>query len=81
MNTNIAENYAKTIVESVNEFTKESVIELLKQAYIAGSLEREEELQLIDIEDELQLDDIDDELQLEEFDNAIDGNVFLDKLS
>ena len=37
MNTNIAESYAEKVIESVNEFTKESVLELLKQAYIDGA--------------------------------------------
>lgn len=36
MNTNIAENYAKTIIDTKESFTKKEVIELIKQAYIDG---------------------------------------------
>lgn len=36
MNTNIAENYAKMIVNDKDTFTKEEVIELVKTAYLDG---------------------------------------------
>jgi len=75
-NTNIAEIYAKNIVESINEFTKENVYELIKRAYIDGSVvDEDSELQLLDV------DDIEDDLQIEEYTDAIDANEFLSKLS
>ena len=75
-NTNIAEIYAKNIVESIDEFTKESVYELIKKAYIDGSaVDDDGELQLLDV------DDIEDDLQIEEYADAIDANDFLSKLS
>lgn len=75
-NTNIAEIYAKNIVESIDEFTKESVYELIKKAYIDGSAVNDDgELQLLDV------DDIEDDLQIEEYTDAIDANDFLSKLS
>lgn len=36
MNTNIAEDYAKMIVNNKDTFTKEEVIELVKTAYLDG---------------------------------------------
>jgi len=36
MNTNIAEDYAKMIVNDKDTFTKEEVIELVKTAYLDG---------------------------------------------
>lgn len=75
-NTNIAEIYAKNVVESIDEFTKESVYELIKKAYIDGSaVDDDGELQLLDV------DDIEDDLQIEEYTDAIDANDFLSKLS
>jgi len=75
-NINIADIYAKNVIESVNEFTKENVFELIKRAYIDGSCENNsEELQLLDV------DDIEDELQIEDYNDAIDANDFLSKLS
>ena len=75
-NTNIAEIYAKNIVESIDEFTKENVYELIKKAYIDGSAVNDDgELQLLDV------DDIEDDLQIEEYTDAIDANDFLSKLS
>lgn len=75
-NTNIAEIYAKNVVESMDEFTKENVYELIKKAYIDGSaVDDDGELQLLDV------DDIEDDLQIEEYTDAIDANEFLSKLS
>lgn len=75
-NINIAEIYAKNIVESIDEFTKETVYELIKKAYIDGSIADDpNDLQLLDV------DDIEDDLQIEDYSDAIDANVFLSKLS
>lgn len=74
-NVNISEIYAKNIVESTNEFTKEIVYKLIKQAYEDGfNVNNSEELQLLDI------DDLEEDLQIEDYDDAIDANVFLSKL-
>ena len=76
MNTNIAESYAEKVIESVNEFTKEVVYELIKKAYIDGSTTDDSgDLQLLDV------DDIEEDLQIEEYADAIDANDFLSKLS
>ena len=73
--TNSAEVYASNVVESIDEFTKETVYELVKKAYEDGLLvNNSEELQLLDI------DDIEDDLQIEEYSDAIDANMFLSKL-
>lgn len=69
-NTNIAEIYAKNIVESMDEFTKDAIVNMIKQAYLDGMNSVSLNDDTIDFVDDMSEDYIptEDDIDINDFD-------------